>query len=487
MKKQDTLAKKDPVEKTPHLQEDTTQLVDNAISRRSAIKLGALGALFTGAAVAAAPKKAASKQIEEEAKKAIVKEHDDFPYMISKDYRPFDQTKLIFTQAFLGLNPELGKLGGEYMHAIHMMGKPELGEGYTQLDHALREGSGALTKLCTDFSPAGIPGGGIQSWEQKYEPNGPFDPIVIAPQKHQFKSKKEASDAIKRAARLYGASLVGITKNDPRWNYTPIASITKGWAGQDPKIQWSEFPFKPKSVIVMAFEMDYEGMATAPSLVEEGATMDGYSRMAKTAFQLSVFLKTLGYHSIPCGNDTALSVPYAIAAGLGEASRIGILVTYKYGPRVRIAKVFTDFDFVEYDKPKTFGVFEFCKRCKRCADACPSNSIPFDDEPTWKPTHKHAHLETSNPGVYKWYLDGVSCFEYWAKNHGDCGSCIASCPYNKPDFWHHRLVDKISAAMPGSVHSFMRKMDETFGYGDTNNKESVKKFWSSKGKSYDGF
>lgn len=457
------------------------------ISRRSAMKLGALGAVLTAAAVSRAPQAMAADKLEEEVKKNKVKEHDDFPNEISPDYKPFNQEKLIFTQAFTGSNPELGKLGQEYMHNIHLLGNPEMGEGYSQLDHALRDGSGSLMSYTTDFSAAAIPGHGILSWDQKDKPGRMFDPIFIAPKKYKFNTKAEASEAIKRAAKLYGASLVGITRNDPRWNYTPMTDFTKAFAGEDPRIEWSQFPFKPKTVIVMAFEMDYEAMATAPSLVEEGATMEGYSQMSKTAFQLSVFLKRLGYKSVPTTNDTALSVPYAIAAGLGELSRIGILVTYKYGPRVRLAKVFTDFDFVEYDKPKTFGVQEFCKRCKRCADACPSKSIPFDDEPTWGPTHKNAHFETSNPGVKKWYLDGVSCFQYWAKNHGDCGSCIASCPYNKPDFWHHRLVDKISAALPGATHSLMKEMDEVFGYGNVGDKKAVKKFWSKKGKSYDGF
>ncbi len=456
------------------------------ISRRSALKVGALGALFAGAAIGKAPKAMAAKA-EKEINSDKIKVHDDFPNKISADYKPFNQEKLIFTQGFMHTEPTLAKIADDYMKGAHMLGDPALGEGYGQLEHALREGSGALMTETTHYSAAGIPGHGILSWEQKKKPDYWYDTKVVAHKKHKFSSKAEATEAIKRAAKLYGASMVGITRNDPRWNYTPMTDFTKAWEGKDPIIPWTKFPFKPKSVIVMAFEMDYEAMSTAPSLVEEGATMEGYSEMSKTAFQLSVFLKKLGYQSVPATNDTGLSVPYAIAAGLGELSRIGILVTYKYGPRVRIAKVYTDFDFVEYDKPKTFGVYEFCKRCKRCADACPSKSIPHDTEPTWKPTHKHAHLETSNPGVYKWYLDGVSCWEYWAKNHGDCGSCIAACPYNKPDFWHHRLVDKISAALPGTTHSLMKEMDAVFGYGNVNDKDAIKKFWSKKGKSYDGF
>ena len=38
-------------------------------------------------------------------------------------------------------------------------------------------------------------------------------------------------------------------------------------------ISWDEFPFEPKSVIVMAFEMDYEGISAAPSQVATAAAV----------------------------------------------------------------------------------------------------------------------------------------------------------------------------------------------------------------------
>ena len=467
--------------------DDNSSVSDKRISRRDALKMGSIGAVAGSIAALKYPSSAAEKKIDESARKMTVVEHDEFPNKISSDYKPFNQLNLIFTQGFMRTNPDIAKIAGKYLHGTHQPGFPDMGIGYRQLDHAIRKGSESLMTYTTHFAAAAIPGHGIQSWEQKKKPANMFDPIVIAPKKYKFKTREEASAAIKRAASLYGADLVGITRNDPRWNYTPITDFTRAMEGKNPVINWSDFPFKPKTVIVLGFEMDYEAMATAPALTEEATTMECYSRMSKTAFQLSVFLKNLGYQSVPCNNDTALSVPYAVAAGLGELSRIGILINYKYGPRVRLAKVFTDFDFVEYDKPKTFGVHEFCKRCKRCADACPADAIPFDDEPTWEPTHEHAHLKTSNPGVYKWYLDGYKCFKFWSENHGDCGSCIASCPYNKPDFWHHRLVDRISAALPGPFHTLMKELDRIFGYGDTADKKAVKRFWSAKGRSYDGF
>ena len=108
----------------------------------------------------------------------------------------------------------------------------------------------------------------------------------------------------------------------------------------------------------------------------------GYSKIAITTGSVAEFLRSLGYIGIPCGNDTALSMPYAIMAGLGEYSRMELLITPEYGPRVRLLKVFTDAPLVP-DKPIRFGVYEFCLKCKKCVEHCPVQAISYD-EPTWE-------------------------------------------------------------------------------------------------------
>ncbi len=73
------------------------------------------------------------------------------------------------------------------------------------------------------------------------------------------------------------------------------------------------------------------------------------------------------------GNDTALSIPQAVDAGLGELGRNGLLITPDRGPCVRICKVFADMPLAP-DRPVRFGVSEFCRSCARCADACQARS-----------------------------------------------------------------------------------------------------------------
>ena len=85
----------------------------------------------------------------------------------------------------------------------------------------------------------------------------------------------------------------------------------------------------------------------------------------------------------PSVNDTALSVPFAVEAGLGKLSRLNKMVSPEFGAGVRLCKVFTDLPMA-CDKPIDCGIVEFCKRCKKCAEACPSRALSFDEEPSFK-------------------------------------------------------------------------------------------------------
>jgi len=212
---------------------------------------------------------------------------------------------------------------------------------------------------------------------------------------------------VKRAAELFGASLTGICKLNRDWLYAE-----------------AEIPEKFENVIVMAIEMDSEGIATSPNVPAAAATGVGYSRMAFVLACMGEFIRNLGYEAIQCGNDTALSIPLAIDAGLGELGRNGLLITPQYGPRVRLCKIFTDLP-LEPDRPIEFGVKEFCKKCKLCAKHCEAGTISMDDEPSFK-----VACRSNNPGVLKWYVNVELCYLFWHENGIDCSTCIKVCPYN---------------------------------------------------------
>jgi epoxyqueuosine reductase len=445
-------------------------------SRRTFLKLGVAGAGIAAAAVSGV----------KIVKKMEGTPLDHFPLAINEDYKPIDQRNQINvfgkSKVLNDKHPERNRAFNEQLKKENPQGFKEFNfyednktfmsgpyrdtPGFSQLELALAHGG--FSSARQQLGGGGMEGpkhpNSVSHWRQD----------MLVKNKYQFASPQEANLAIKSAARTFGALRCGITKRDKRWDYNPMYN-----SHTDQILTWEkDFPFIPKTVIVIMVDMDYHAMAAAPSWLVDATTGDAYANAIKIAGQLNVFLQRLGYHAIASMNDVGINAPYAIAAGLGEGARNGQVITPEHGPRVRISKIYTDFDFVEYDKPRNFGVASFCKNCKRCADSCPSQAITHGD-PSWGPEYSSDPDYTwhASHGILKFHNDAKKCNKFWIDNDGSCANCIAACPYNKPDFWHHRLVDAGNVISPGPVHSFMREMDILFGYGKVSDPDRVKKFW----------
>jgi len=137
--------------------------------------------------------------------------------------------------------------------------------------------------------------------------------------------------------------------------------------------------------------------------------------------------------------------------------RMGRLITWKYGPLVRICKVFTDLPLAPSPQAPG-GIIEYCELCKKCAHHCPSKSVP-DGPRTWE-----GHSEANNPGVLKWYCDEEACLRYWSEVGTGCSICFRVCSFTKPDKWHHRLVKWFIRTIP-QLNGFWVWTDDLFGYG----------------------
>jgi len=227
------------------------------------------------------------------------------------------------------------------------------------------------------------------SWRRIKPYRVPVDTLGVdlTKTKYEIKDPEKMSMYAKRAAEFFGASFVGICKLDRNWLYAE-----------------DDIPKKFENVIVMAIEMDSEGIATSPEAPAAAATGVGYSKMAFLLACMGEFIRNLGYDAIQSGNDTALSIPLAIDAGLGELRRNGLLITPKYGPRVRLCKIFTDLP-LKPDDPIEFGVKEFCRKCKLCARFCEAGAISMNDEPSFE-----IKCRSNNPGVLKWYVNVELCY-----------------------------------------------------------------------------
>jgi ferredoxin len=320
------------------------------------------------------------------------------PYTIDPNtYARFDQRNTVF-----------GRLTWDHEAVFHgrnvhdrvaeriARGEP----GYSRLEFARLR---AAWTVCNHFH-------GATSWERL----GKEVPALTQAAPHPVTDRAEMSQEIVKTARMYGASLVGIAPLDRRWVYArsmcgDLVEIPPGFA----------------YAIVMAIAMDARAIGTSPAYLAASATGVGYSRMAYAIACLAEYIRNLGYRAIPMGNDTALSIPLAIDAGLGELGRNGLLITPEYGPCVRLCKVFTDLP-LQPDAPRAFGVRETCRQCRRCAEACEVGAIQFDAAPSYRLASR-----SNNPGIERWAVDHDRCYAFWVENGACCSTCISACPYTR--------------------------------------------------------
>ena len=320
--------------------------------------------------------------------------------------------------------------------------QPKTGPGYEEAFRVLTQASWFLEDEFA-MGNLGSNQAGLYAWKTEVSQG------QAAPREHE-NDPQRLTGLVKKTAGFFGAALVGVCELNPLWVYSFGVNNLSG------EHHILEIPETYRFAVVMAIEMDYEMIHTSPSRISSAATGLGYSRMAFTAGLLARFIRGLGYGAIPCGNDTALSIPLAVDAGLGELGRNGLLITEKYGPRVRLCKVFTDMPLIS-DKPKNFGVEAFCQVCKKCADHCPSRAIPFGEKSAEVPTI------SNNPGVKKWTINPEHCYRFWGANQTDCSNCIRVCPFNQKPGWLHDLVRLLIRFAPW-LNPFLVSMHGLLGY-----------------------
>jgi len=368
-------------------------------------------------------------------------------------FRRFSQRDSVFSRSFW--DPEVHSAKTRVFYETYR--KPlkhfRRVDGFTQKDYAIRNASWYVSDIFGERFAA----------EDRRE--GFLDTFKVqraaADEKKDVPSSAEMAVEIKRVAKALGADLVGVTANDERWVYS------HKYSAQTQKEKPNEIPEGLDNVIVIATNMDYELIQTVPSALSGTATGLGYGRDTVALLSLGQYIRNLGYRAVESLNDSALAVPYAIQAGLGEYGRHGLLITKEFGPRVRLGKVFTDLP-LSHDRPISFGVKEFCNVCQRCSDACPAKAIPHD-----APSDR-VHNRSNLVGITKWTVDAEKCFGFWVRQNSDCSICIRVCPYNK-DFskWWARLGLWLAGT---PLRSWMVRLDVWLGFGARRTSSS---WWAS--------
>lgn len=265
---------------------------------------------------------------------------------------------------------------------------------------------------------------------------------------------ERAVEKIKTLAKKLGADLVGVSKLNQTHVYSHRGR--QKYPEEEPWGMRIEVPHR--FAISMGFSEDLNLVRTGPKSGEMLETGFNYYQSAVASVALAEYIRMLGYpaRAHHFRNYEILSVPPAVDAGLGELGRCGFLVTKKFGNCLRLSTVTTDLP-LEIDKPVDIGMEDFCTRCKLCAEACPSGSIPIGSK-------------VKVHGIRKWRINPETCYEFWNKVGTDCGICIGSCPWSEPQNLLHRTSAEI--ASKSKIARILLLWAYPIVYGEYNPKES---------------
>jgi len=388
------------------------------------------------------------------------------PYSVNEHYQRFNQKYNMIWQG--EWNPARAHLSDEQLYLSRADKVRRNAPGFTRLDWAYF--SALVANLSASNFVINRADYGGTSWSPKAR-QGLYKGIDGLPEWSCEPAK--ITNILKSLARTLGGDDAGACLLDRRWVYSnyydvptqeafPIRfSDEPGYEKYDKPGMAEDkslvIPASMKYVLVVIHEMESEGIATAPALTHMATTWHSYSNIGFTTQAIAEFIRGLGYNAIPSANDTALNIPLAIDAGMGELGRNAKLIHPVFGPRCRISKIITDLPLVP-DTPISFGVTAFCDSCKKCARHCPANAV-CDGERTYEQVG-----EFNSKGVLCWPLNHAQCREYWVKAGTNCGLCIQNCPYNKPRGASHWLVKSVISTLPILNRAIVRA-DDLLGYG----------------------
>jgi epoxyqueuosine reductase QueG len=172
------------------------------------------------------------------------------------------------------------------------------------------------------------------------------------------------------------------------------------------------------NAIILAMEMSKEKIDQAPSQATVNMVFGTYDDLGKVVNNLAKFLREQGYGAQadhPLGG-LVLFPPLAQKAGIGWVGKHGILITQDFGPRVRLAAVYTSIVNLPFSNSNDHEwIAEFCKTCKICIKKCPPKAILEN-------SILHDSGQITN-------ISQQECFEYFAQYYG-CSVCIKVCPFS---------------------------------------------------------
>ena len=267
-----------------------------------------------------------------------------------------------------------------------------------------------LKKRMEDFTVR-VPIGASYYHFQKYLNDYPEN--EVAPEKAPLpEDTRIVTRHIKKMAYFTGAEMVGVCEV-PRDVYyatkvdgTPVERV-----------------YRYAVVFLVRTQLPTIAASHGDEWLDDTVAYQAYQRLACMSNTLADYIRRLGWPArSDAFNNYVTIMPRLVAlAGLGEFSRLGIVVNPFMGAAFKAAAVLTDLPLVP-DSPIDFGLQNYCSVCKICAEQCPMHAISTGEQEEYR-------------GYMLWRTDERRCVAHGAANpHGcTCGRCAKVCPFTRPD------------------------------------------------------
>jgi NAD-dependent dihydropyrimidine dehydrogenase PreA subunit len=184
--------------------------------------------------------------------------------------------------------------------------------------------------------------------------------------------------------------------------------------------------------------------------IVDPASFQAYQRLLMQTETMANYLRRLGFEAEASNMNryVTLMPQIVLDAGLGEVSRMGIILNPFLGANFKSATVLTNLE-LETDGYIDFGLQDYCSKCTVCAQQCPSGAIARGPKTLYN-------------GYYTWKMDSKACsdFDVLNKEGCVCGRCTKVCPWHVPfaepgDFadwdgsieWLHKQADEQKARL----------------------------------------
>lgn len=209
--------------------------------------------------------------------------------------------------------------------------------------------------------------------------------------------KKEVRDVMEKSF----IDLVGFTAIPSEQKYPPLEVVEKA------KTPMDIMP-NAKSVIVFGkvvpdSRLDVWSVFSSRENDEYGAL---YGRLINASYAVILLLRSKGYEAQHYAAHYLKF--FANKAGLGCFGKNNLIITPKFGPRIRLWGILTDAAL----KPDSPFNKDLCNGCSECLNVCPARALTeqgFDRKLCWD--YVFSNRKWIMPGVYTW-----------------CSACLDACP-----------------------------------------------------------